>query len=157
MKTINLKDILSRLSQPKSSGDKGRRTGSEESHSAIQDAIRSQAREDERKNSSSLSLKTILAGDFFTAESVKRQIWLIFCIAFFIIFYVAMRYNIEQDMIRIDKLRSDLRNAKYRSLAASSQLTEQCRESNVLRLLAEGPDSMIHIANQPPYIISVEN
>lgn len=121
----------------------------------IQDAIRSQAREDERPNSSNLSLKKILAGDFFNAESIHRQRWLIFWIVFLVIVYVAMRYNVEQDMIRIDALKEELKDAKYRALAASSQLTEQSRESNILRLLKESPDSTVHVADQPPFIIEI--
>lgn len=122
---------------------------------SFKDVLRSQAREDERPNSATQSLKNILAGDFFTAESVRNQLWLILLIVFFVIVYVAMRYNVQQDLIKIDKLKTELVDAKYRSLAAQSQLTEKCRESNVLRLIKEGPDSAVHVANQPPFIIRV--
>lgn len=30
-----------------------------------------------------------------------------------------------------------------------------CRESNVLEMLKNNKDSILHIANQPPYIINV--
>ncbi|MCF0244717.1 MAG: hypothetical protein HUK06_08065 [Bacteroidaceae bacterium] len=119
------------------------------------EALRSQAREDERPNAAALSLKKILAGDFFTAHKVRQQMWVIMLTVFFVIVYVAMRYNIQQDLIKIDKMKTELQDAKYRSLAASSQLTEKCRESNVLRLLKHGPDSAVHVANQPPFIIRI--
>ena len=122
---------------------------------SLKDVIRSQAREDERPNSATQSLKNILAGDFFTTESVRRQLWLILLIVFFVIVYVAMRYNVQQDLIKIDNLKKELVDAKYRALAAQSQLTEKCRESNVLRLIKEGPDRAVHVANQPPFLIEI--
>ena len=42
-----------------------------------------------------------------------------------------------------------------KALASSSELTEMCRESNVLEMLKNNKDSILHIANQPPYIINV--
>ncbi len=121
----------------------------------LQDAIRSQAREDERPNAAAQSLKKILAGDFFTAQGVRKQLWLIMLIVLFVIIYVAMRYNVQQDLIKIDKLQTELKDAKYRAQAAQSQMTELCRESNVLKMIKEGPDSAVHIANQHPYIIRI--
>lgn len=126
-----------------------------ENKPSLKDVIRSQAREDERPNSATQSLKNILAGDFFTAEGVRKQMWLIMLIVFFVIIYVAMRYNVQQDLIKIDKLKDELVDAKYKALAAQSQLTEKCRESNVLRLMKEGPDSAVHVANQPPFMIRI--
>ncbi|MCF0201730.1 MAG: hypothetical protein HUK08_00055 [Bacteroidaceae bacterium] len=126
-----------------------------EEHTNIKDVIRSQAREDERPNSSNLSLKMILAGDFINAEGLKRHMFFILLIVVFVIVYVAMRYSVQQDLIKIDKLKVELVNAKYRSLAASSQLTEMCRESNVQRLMKEGPDSAIHPSSQPPYVVQI--
>lgn len=121
----------------------------------LQDAIRSQAREDERPNAAAQSLKKILAGDFFTAQGVRKQLWLIMLIVLFVIIYVAMRYNVQQDLIKIDNLQTELKDAKYRAQAAQSQMTELCRESNVLKMIKEGPDSAVHIANQHPYIIRI--
>ena len=89
---------------------------------SLKDVIRSQAREDERPNSATQSLKNILAGDFFTTESVRRQLWLILLIVFFVIVYVAMRYNVQQDLIKIDNLKKELVDAKYRALAAQSHM-----------------------------------
>ena len=43
----------------------------------------------------------------------------------------------------------------FKALASSSELTEMCRESNVLEMLKNNKDSILHIANQPPYIINV--
>ncbi len=56
----------------------------------------------------------------------------------------------------IDKLQTQLKDAKYKALSSSSTLTERYRESRVLELLRQNKDSLLHIAEQPPYIIITE-
>ena len=55
----------------------------------------------------------------------------------------------------IDKLESDLKDAKYKALSSSSTLTAKSRESHVLEVLKQNKDSLLHQADQPPYIIEV--
>lgn len=102
-----------------------------------------------------LTLRTILGGDFLTADMVRRNIWLFVLMVIFTIVYVAVRYQCQQDMISIDKLEKELLDAKYKALSSSSTLTEKCRESHVLNALKQNKDSLLHIADQPPYIINV--
>ena len=104
---------------------------------------------------SSMTLRTILGGDFLTADMVRRQIWLFVLMVVFTILYVAFRYQCQQDMIAIDKLEKEVLDAKYKALSSSSTLTEKCRESHVLEALKHNKDSLLHIADQPPYIINV--
>jgi hypothetical protein len=59
-------------------------------------------------------------------------------------------------MIAIDKMEEELLDAKYKALSSSSTLTEKCRESHVLDALKNNKDSLLHIADQPPYIIKIE-
>jgi hypothetical protein len=73
----------------------------------------------------------------------------------FTIVYVAFRYQCQQDMQAIDRLETQLKDAKNKALAASSTLTEKCRESHVLDILRQNKDSLLHIADQPPYIIQI--
>ena len=117
--------------------------------------IKETVKEEDPKLSSSLTLRTILGGDFLTAEMVRHQIWLIVLVVLFAIIYVAFRYQCQQDMIAIDKMEKELLDAKYRALSSSSVLTEKCRESHVLDALKNNKDSVLHIANQPPYIINI--
>ena len=118
--------------------------------------IKEQAREEDPKLTPTLTLRTILGGDFLTADMVRRQIWLFVLMVIFTIFYVAFRYQCQQDMIAIDKLEKEVLDAKYRALSCSSTLTEKCRESHVLEALKQNKDSLLHVADQPPYIIYVE-
>lgn len=123
--------------------------------SEIQDAIKKQAREDEQEQSINFTLRKILGGDFLTARMIRQQIGLILLIVFFIIIYISNRYSCDKNLIEIDKLNKELRDAKFRALASSSELTERCRESNVLQMLKNNKDSILKIPNQPPYIINI--
>ena len=118
--------------------------------------IKDTAKEEDPKLSSTVNLRTILGGDFLTAEMVRSQIWLIVLVVLFTIIYVAFRYQCQQDMIAIDKMEKELLDAKYKALSSSSTLTEKCRESHVFDALKNNKDSLLHIADQPPYIINIE-
>ena len=121
----------------------------------LQEAIREQVTEDEAPLSASVTLRKILGGDFLTAEILRRQIGVIILIAFMTMIYVSNRYSCQQDMLELDKLKEELKDAKYKALAVSSDLTEMCRESNVLKMLRNGADSVLQIPSQPPYIINI--
>ena len=118
-------------------------------------AIREQAREEDSLPSASYTLRKILGGDFLTADVMRKQTGVIILVAFFTMIYVSNRYSCQQDMIEINELKKELKDAKYKALASSSQLTEMCRESNVLNMLRNNKDSVLHIPSQPPYIITV--
>ena len=117
--------------------------------------IRASVTEEESRPAATLTLKKVIGGDILTAAMVRSQLWLFVLIVGFTIVYVAFRYQCQQDMILIDKLEKKLKDAKYRALASSSQLTEACRESNVLKMLQENQDSTLHIPTQPPFIIKI--
>lgn len=114
-----------------------------------------QAIEGEAPQSFNFSLRKILGGDFLTARFIRSQIWIIVILVFFIVAYISVRYNIQQDMIQIDQLQEELKDKKYKALSGSSQITEKSRESNVLKALQNNKDSVLHHATQPPYIINV--
>ena len=117
--------------------------------------IKDTAKEEDPHPSSQLNLRTILGGDMLTAQIVRSQIWLFILIVGFTIVYVAFRYQCQQDMLNIDRLENQLKDAKFKALSASSTLTEKCRESHVLDILKQDKDSLLHQADQPPYIIQV--
>ena len=118
--------------------------------------IKEQAKEEDPKLTPTLTLRTILGGDFLTADMVRRQIWLFMLMVVFTIVYVAFRYQCQQDLIAIDKLEKEVLDAKYKALSCSSTLTEMCRESHVLEALKQNKDSLLHVADQPPYIIYID-
>lgn len=126
----------------------------EQARNTIQ-KLKEKVKEEDPKLTPSLNLRTILGGDFLTAEMVRKQIWLFVLIVMFTIAYVASRYQCQQDLITIDKLEKELLDAKYKALSSSSTLTEKCHESHVLDALKQNNDTLLHIADQPPYIINI--
>ncbi len=121
----------------------------------LKEVIAQQATEEEAPLSSNLTLTKILGGDILTTQFIRRQIWLIILVVVFMILYISNRYSVQKDLIEIDQLQRELQDAKYKALSSSSQITEKSRESNVLDMLKNNKDSILHIATQPPYIINV--
>ena len=123
----------------------------------LKEVIKEQAREEEAPLSRNFTLRKILGGDILTTSTVRKQIWIFLLITFFTIIYISNRYSVQQNLIEIDKLQKELKDARYKALSSSSQLTKKSRESNVLDMLKNNQDSVLKIANQPPYIIQVPN
>lgn len=129
----------------------------EEPQIKLQEAIKEQAREDESEHSATFTLRKILGGDFLTAEMLRRQIGVVLLVLFFIIVYISNRYSCQKSLIEIDQLNMELQDAKYRALSSASELTERCRESNVLEMLRIQKDSTLKIPSEPPYIVEIKN
>lgn len=130
----------------------------EASESALKETlkrIQETASEEDPRPSQQLTLRTILGGDLLTTQTVRSQIWLFLMIVALTIVYVAFRYQCQQDMLTIDRMEEELKDAKFKALSSSSTLTEKCRESHVLEILKQNKDSLLHQADQPPYIIEV--
>ena len=123
----------------------------------LQEAIKEQAREDESEHSATFTLRKILGGDFLTAEMLRRQIGVVLLVLFFIIVYISNRYSCQKSLIEIDQLNMELQDAKYRALSSASEVTERCRESNVLEMLRIQKDSTLKIPSEPPYIVEIKN
>jgi hypothetical protein len=80
---------------------------------------------------------------------------MILIIVAFTIVYISNRYSCQRNLLEIDRLNSELQDAKYKALSSSSMLTEKCRESHVLEVLRQNHDSLLHVSGHPPYIINV--
>lgn len=122
----------------------------------LQQVIAEQATEDDAPiTSGKISLRKILGGDLLTTSTVRRQVWVFLLIGVFMVIYTANRYNCQQDLIKIDKLQRELKEARYKALSSGSQLTEMSRQSNVLEMLKENNDSVLKIAKEPPFKINI--
>ena len=117
--------------------------------------IRNTVKEDTPKPTSQISLQKLLGGDLLNGDTVRRQIWLIVLVTFFVLIYIAARYQCQQDIIEIDKLEKELAEAKYKAMSSSSELTERCRESHLLKMLQANNDSLIRPSEFPPYKINI--
>ena len=134
-----------------------RNADNEHNAPSLKTIIREQASEEDMPLPKNMTLRKILGGDILSAEIIRKQVWLIILITLFIVVYISNRYKCQQNLIRINTLNEQLKDAKYRALSSSSDLTQQTRESTVLEQLRYDKDSTLHIATQPPYIIKVPN
>lgn len=127
----------------------------EQAAAAIQEAIEQQAREDERPHSSSFTLRQILGGDYLSAGLLRKNIVLILLIAAVFVVSISNRYSVQKKLIEIDKLNTQLRDAKYRALSTGSQLTERTRQRYVLEALRNSKDSVLKEPEHPPFKVLV--
>ena len=150
------KEAKRQIKEEEKKHQEGEREKEEEAEVKIlKAAIAEQAREDEQPQSSNFTLRKILGGDILSARLLRNNIWLILVIVAFIIVYISNRYSVQKYLIEIDKLNTELEDAKYRALSSSSQLTEKSRESHILELLKNRKDSVLKMSDRPPYIINV--
>ena len=81
--------------------------------------IREQTTEDEMPLTKNITLRKILGGDILSADIIRKQIWLILIIVLFIVVYISNRYKCQQDLILIDNLTEQLKDAKHCRAAAT--------------------------------------
>ena len=98
---------------------------------------------DQRPN---VSLREILGGDILTAGWLRRQMGLILLCTFFAIIYITNRYSAEQEMIEIEKLKTELTEVRYRALTRSIE-----------KSLRQTPDSVLQSPKEPPFLIKSQN
>lgn len=117
--------------------------------------VKERATEGDSKPNAATNLRSIINGDMLNAKVVRNQIGVFFLITFFVFIYISNRYACQRNLMKINKLTKELTDAKFRALSSTSELTEKSRESRVLDMLRACQDSTLHIASQPPYIITV--
>jgi hypothetical protein len=116
--------------------------------------IKEQVSEDDDTSAGAKTLRQILGGDYLLTM-VRHYIWLIVLVVLLTCVYVGVRYQCQEDVIKISHLEKELTDAKYKAMASSSALTEMCRQSNVLRVLRENEDTLLKLPNQPLFIVQV--
>lgn len=119
------------------------------------DMVKERATEGDSKPNAATNLRSIINGDMLNAKVVRNQIGVFLLITLFVFVYISNRYACQRNLVKINKLTKELTDAKFRALSSTSELTEKSRESRVLDMLRACQDSTLHIASQPPYIITV--
>ena len=118
--------------------------------------LKEQVSEDDEVLTGAVTLRQIVGGDYLLAL-VRHYVWFIVLVVLLTCIYVGVRYQCQQDVIEISRLEKELVDAKYRAMSSSSNLTEMCRQSNVLKVLSENEDNELTFPEQPPYIIEVKS
>lgn len=105
-----------------------------------------------QKKKKGTSLKNILGGDILATGFFERNGWLIVEIVFFMIIYISNRYQCQQQLIEIDRLKKELIDIKYDALTRSSELLEKSRQSRIEEYVSK-KESDLQTATNPPYMI----
>lgn len=108
------------------------------------------------KETSHISLRSILGGEILVHSFLRRQVYLLILIVILTILYIDNRYSSQQELIEIDRLKKELTDIKYDALTISSELTEKSRQSRIEEYIsAEG--TQLQTAETPPYLIKENN
>ena len=99
-----------------------------------------------------MSIKSILGGDILANDFFKRQTRLLILIMVLTILYINNRYESQQEMIEIDRLKKELTDIKYDALTRSSELMEKSRQSRIEEYISK-EESFLETATSRPYLI----
>lgn len=98
------------------------------------------------------SLKSIIGGDILATDFFRNQTKLLILIMILTLFYIHNRYACQQQMIRIEQLKTELTDIKYDALTRSSELMERSRQSRIEEYI-NTKESELQTATNPPYLI----
>lgn len=104
------------------------------------------------RSGNGMSFKNIVGGDILTHDFFIRQVLLLLLVVFYAILYISNRYDCQQKMIEIDRLKKELTDVKYNALTRSSELTEKSRQSKIEEYVSK-EESQLQTSTNPPYLI----
>ena len=99
-----------------------------------------------------MSIKSILGGDILANDFFKRQTSLLILIMVLTLLYINNRYECQQEMIEIDRLKKELTDIKYDALTRSSELMEKSRQSRIEEYIST-EESHLETATSRPFSI----
>lgn len=83
----------------------------------------------------SLSLRDLLDGNVLTRKAVIKQSRFILLLVLIAFLSIANRNHAEKTMIQLNRLQSDVKELRARSISTSSELVRISRQSEVIRLV----------------------
>ncbi len=90
---------------------------------------------------------TFISRDFYLRYSKK-----IFCVVILLILYINLRYECEEAIYRIDKLKVELKDLRYTSIARWGELTGKNKPEIIRRKVSENHVNLI-TSDEPATII----
>ena len=114
-----------------------------------------QKKQKENASPKHMSIRSILGGDILANDFFKRQTSLLILIMVLTILYINNRYESQQEMIEIDRLKKELTDVKYDALTRSSELMEKSRQSRIEEYIATQENSLGTAKNRP-YLIKID-
>ena len=83
----------------------------------------------------SLSFRDLLDGNVLTRKSVLKQSRFILLLVLIAFFSIANRNHAEKTVIQLNRLQSDVKEMRTKSISISSDLVKISRQSEVVRLV----------------------
>lgn len=83
----------------------------------------------------SFSIRDLLDGNVLTRKAVLKQSRFILLLVLIAFLSIANRNHAEKTVIRLNRLQSDVKELRARSISTSSELVKISRQSEVLRLV----------------------
>ena len=110
-------------------------------------------RNKERARRKTGKIKHILLGDVLKESYIINEIPYIIFVTILFILYIANRYHVQQQVLKIDKLKLELVQVKYDAVSKSSELLVRTRQSRIMQYLKNTSDSTLQTTTSPPYVI----
>ncbi len=83
----------------------------------------------------SLSFRDLLDGNVLTRKSVLKQSRFIFLLVLIAFFSIANRNHAEKTVIQLNRLQSDVKEMRAKSISFSSDLVKISRQAEVVRMV----------------------
>ncbi len=99
-----------------------------------------------------LSLQEVLSGNIFTRDFFKRQYKLLILIAVLLFVYIYNGFQCESQERRIQRLQTEIKDARYEMLDLSAEYTKLTRPSHIAEQLATS-GSNIKESTTPPIMV----
>jgi len=97
----------------------------------------------------SFSIRDLLDGNVLTRKAVLKQSRFILLLVLIAFLSIANRNHAEKTVIQLNRLQSDVKELRARSISTSSELVKISRQSEVLRLV-ERYDLGLEESLEPP-------
>ncbi len=92
----------------------------------------------------------ILRGDILTTKWLRTHIlWLVMLVVLAFL-YVSNRYYAQEQMIRNNRLKNELKEVHYNAMARSSELMRNCRRSTIMEQLETDPQNTLVPSEKQP-------
>lgn len=85
----------------------------------------------------SFSLRDLLDGNVLTRKAVLKQSRFILLLVLIAFLSIANRNHAEKTMIQLNRLQSDVKELRARSISTSSELVKVSRQSEVIQLVKQ--------------------
>ena len=112
---------------------------------------------DDEGEKSEFNIFPIINGEILSAKWFRRHIlWLVMLVALAFL-YVSNRYYAQEQMIRNNRLKEELKEVHYNAMARSSELMRNCRRSTIMEQLEANPQNTLMPSDKQPAVIEEDN